>query len=51
MAKKIPNKNQPKPKTNTKKVENQINDLSNKIEDIVIKTKIDEVTKKSKKED
>ena len=27
MAKKTPNKKQPKPKTNTKKVENQINDL------------------------
>lgn len=29
----------------------KINDLSNKIEDIVIKTKIDEVTKKNKRED
>ena len=33
MAKKIPNKKQPKPKTNTKKVENQINDLKTELKE------------------
>ena len=33
MAKKTPNKNQPKPKTNTKKVENQINDLKTELKE------------------
>ena len=33
MAKKIPNKNRPKPKTNTKKVENQIDDLKTELKE------------------
>ena len=33
MAKKTPNKNQPKPKTNTKKVENQIDDLKTELKE------------------
>ena len=33
MAKKIPNKKQPKPKTNTKKVENQIDDLKTELKE------------------
>ena len=33
MAKKIPNKNQPKPKTNTKKVKNQIDDLKTELKE------------------
>ena len=33
MAKKTPNKNQPKPKTNTKKVDNQIDDLKTELKE------------------
>jgi len=33
VAKKTPNKNQPKPKSNTKKVENQINDLKTELKE------------------
>ena len=33
MAKKIPNKNRPKPKRNTKKVENQIDDLKTELKE------------------